>query len=245
MPKANATETCPGCNNKFSPSGLSHHLSQTKKPSCIAIRQSHPELAGGLTPQFLKLDFDAPPVQFQGDYYGDYSAQDFDDPMDPSPPPSPCFSGSDSTSESENEYSAEIERNTWEPQPRDTPSVAIPQIPNTSQRPPHLEGPPIPASAERNAAERAARRKTFVVQFKTSTAGAPIPADELNQGQATSQASYKMYAEQVGKGANDNPYHPFATCMEWEVARWAKLRGSGSTAFSDLLAIEGVRDVHA
>ena len=51
----------------------------------------------------------------------------------------------------------------------------------------------------------------------------------------------KTYTEQVGDGAEDNPYHPFTTRMEWEVARWAKLRGSGSTAFSDLLAIEGVR----
>ncbi|KAJ7789675.1 hypothetical protein B0H14DRAFT_3502730 [Mycena olivaceomarginata] len=30
--------------------------------------------------------------------------------------------------------------------------------------------------------------------------------------------------------------------MDWEVARWAKLRGSGSTAFTDLLHIEGVRE---
>ncbi|KAJ7602632.1 hypothetical protein B0H17DRAFT_1342294 [Mycena rosella] len=30
--------------------------------------------------------------------------------------------------------------------------------------------------------------------------------------------------------------------MDWEVARWAKLRGAGSTAFSDLLNVEGVRD---
>jgi len=38
----------------------------------------------------------------------------------------------------------------------------------------------------------------------------------------------------------ENLYHPFASKMEWEVARWAKLRGLSSTALSDLLAIEGV-----
>ncbi|KAG1828883.1 hypothetical protein DFJ58DRAFT_719762 [Suillus subalutaceus] len=37
----------------------------------------------------------------------------------------------------------------------------------------------------------------------------------------------------------ENVYHPFASKMEWEVARWAKLRGLSSTALSDLLAIEG------
>ena len=28
--------------------------------------------------------------------------------------------------------------------------------------------------------------------------------------------------------------------MDWEIAKWAKLPGAGSTAFPDLLAIEGV-----
>jgi hypothetical protein len=41
--------------------------------------------------------------------------------------------------------------------------------------------------------------------------------------------------------ANDkNPYHPFNSQIEWEVVRWAKLRGATSTAFSDLLSIDGV-----
>ncbi|KAJ7845718.1 hypothetical protein B0H14DRAFT_2357953, partial [Mycena olivaceomarginata] len=33
---------------------------------------------------------------------------------------------------------------------------------------------------------------------------------------------------------------PFKSRIDWAVARWAKLRGSTSTAFSDLLAIEGL-----
>ncbi|KAG2160171.1 uncharacterized protein EDB93DRAFT_1237363 [Suillus bovinus] len=42
--------------------------------------------------------------------------------------------------------------------------------------------------------------------------------------------------------ANENLYHPFTSKMDWEVARWAKLRGVSLTAFSDLLAIEGVSE---
>jgi hypothetical protein len=38
----------------------------------------------------------------------------------------------------------------------------------------------------------------------------------------------------------ENLYHPFASKMEWEVARWAKLRGLSLMALSDLLAIKGV-----
>ncbi|KAI0337593.1 hypothetical protein BDW22DRAFT_1314079, partial [Trametopsis cervina] len=39
-----------------------------------------------------------------------------------------------------------------------------------------------------------------------------------------------------------NPYSPFASKLEWELARWAKLRGVGQTAFSELLGIDGIRD---
>jgi hypothetical protein len=39
---------------------------------------------------------------------------------------------------------------------------------------------------------------------------------------------------------SSNPWAPFSSQMDWEIAKWAKLRGAGSTAFSDLLAIKGV-----
>ncbi|KAG1733539.1 hypothetical protein EDB19DRAFT_1830920 [Suillus lakei] len=43
--------------------------------------------------------------------------------------------------------------------------------------------------------------------------------------------------------ANDkNPYHPFNSQIEWEVARWAKLRRATLTAFLDLLSIDGVSE---
>ena len=38
-----------------------------------------------------------------------------------------------------------------------------------------------------------------------------------------------------------NPFAPFLSKMEWEIARWVKLRGPGSTAFSELISIDGVR----
>ena len=37
-----------------------------------------------------------------------------------------------------------------------------------------------------------------------------------------------------------NPFAPFLSKMEWEIAQWAKLRGPGSTAFSELIGIDGV-----
>jgi len=41
-------------------------------------------------------------------------------------------------------------------------------------------------------------------------------------------------------GNDENPYAPFCSKLEWDIARWAKLRGPSSTAFSELMEIEGV-----
>jgi hypothetical protein len=48
------------------------------------------------------------------------------------------------------------------------------------------------------------------------------------------------YDAALGGGDNSSPWMPFNSKKDWEIARWAKLRGVGSTAFSDLLAINGV-----
>ncbi len=55
--------------------------------------------------------------------------------------------------------------------------------------------------------------------------------------------NYRQSAENayttVVDGA-ENAYAPFNSKLDWEIAKWAKLRGSGSTAFSELLGIDGV-----
>lgn len=43
-----------------------------------------------------------------------------------------------------------------------------------------------------------------------------------------------------GLGSPRNSWAPFTLEIDWKVANWAKMRGPGSTAFSDLLAIGGV-----
>ncbi|KAG2047073.1 hypothetical protein BDR06DRAFT_985326 [Suillus hirtellus] len=39
-----------------------------------------------------------------------------------------------------------------------------------------------------------------------------------------------------------NIYAPFTSKLDWEMARWAKLQGSSSTAFSELVSIEGLSE---
>ena len=83
---------CPGCKLFFSPSGLSKHLAQTRKPTCIAVwnsqssnTQSSTSVAKPLadppslpTP-FDDVDMDAPPVDFEGDFFSDYDSTFFDE----------------------------------------------------------------------------------------------------------------------------------------------------------------------
>ncbi|KAH9835183.1 uncharacterized protein C8Q71DRAFT_797434 [Rhodofomes roseus] len=105
-----------------------------------------------------------------------------------------------------------------------------------------LGHPPVgrgsaPGGLQPAAHEQIRQPPSYVVPFPGGKAGKPVPP---GSGQA-SKPGYDTYAETVDPQSK-NPYAPFASKMDWEIARWAKLRGSGSTAFSDLLAIPEVRE---
>ncbi|KIJ62538.1 hypothetical protein HYDPIDRAFT_135569 [Hydnomerulius pinastri MD-312] len=51
--------------------------------------------------------------------------------------------------------------------------------------------------------------------------------------------SHHKYAQHF-KDDSHNPYAPFRSHMDWSFARWAKMRGPGSTAVSELLSIDGL-----
>ena len=56
-----------------------------------------------------------------------------------------------------------------------------------------------------------------------------------------SPVGYQQYAGSLGtEESGPTEWAPFSTRREWEVARWAKLRGPSSTALSELLEIDGV-----
>ncbi|KAF9471791.1 hypothetical protein BDN70DRAFT_819556 [Pholiota conissans] len=66
-------------------------------------------------------------------------------------------------------------------------------------------------------------------KYPLSQAGQPLSQQECTDAR---------YNAALGSGE----WAPFNSRMDWEIARWAKLRGPGSTAFSDLLSIEGVQE---
>ena len=81
----------------------------------------------------------------------------------------------------------------------------------------------------REAVERSLRQQVFVEHFPLQTAGAPV-----------SRRGPSAYTRTFAGLPQGNPYTPFSSKMDWEVARWVKLRGPSSTAVTELLSIPGV-----
>jgi hypothetical protein len=84
-------------------------------------------------------------------------------------------------------------------------------------------------------AEEVLQKQPFIVKFTKGRAGATyatqqVEGDDLN-------ASYR---HNVANGENPSPYSPFSSKLEWEIVHWAKMRGPSSTAFNELIQIEGV-----
>jgi hypothetical protein len=78
----------------------------------------------------------------------------------------------------------------------------------------------------------------FILHFPNPLAGAPVSIDNSNYQQSMNE----IYQRRLGE--THTVYAPFSSEVDWEIARWAKIRGPTSTAFSDLLNIPGVRDIY-
>ncbi|KAI0648469.1 hypothetical protein C8Q79DRAFT_1045282, partial [Trametes meyenii] len=76
------------------------------------------------------------------------------------------------------------------------------------------------------------RSRTYIVRFPGGLAGAPL-------SHSRAPTEYQTYKD-ASDASQDNPYGPFVSKVDWEFARWAKLRGPGSTAVTELLVIEEI-----
>jgi hypothetical protein len=83
-----------------------------------------------------------------------------------------------------------------------------------------------------------ALRQQIVDRFPLTSAGEPIP-----NYSPTSDSSHQ-YDTHFHLNPS-NPYAPFTSKLDWEIARWAKLRGPSSTATSELLKIAGVSQIYS
>ncbi|KAJ7933521.1 hypothetical protein B0H13DRAFT_1856028 [Mycena leptocephala] len=184
------------------------------KPTRALVRK----YPGNLYPYTKNKRFD-----FEGSETHDYGPNDFgyiESDNEETP-----MSGSDRSdeSESDDEDDLDVEERADLAASEDAP---MPE-PDTDNIP--------PAREIRMAAEDRFHHKPIVVKYPGNTAGKPISTTR-------NPTSEKAYESPLKDCTSSNPYAPLTSKMDWEVAKWAKLRGAGSTAFSDLLNIEGIHE---
>jgi hypothetical protein len=116
----------------------------------------------------------------------------------------------------------------WEPKPLDQPAGDR-DIP-----PPPVSVNPVPLN--RHESHNQLSQKPIIQLFNDHpdcNAGAPL--------ENLTKMSYKTYQDALPKAnAVPNIWAPFASKIDWEIARWVKLRGPSSTALSELLRVKGV-----
>lgn len=90
-------------------------------------------------------------------------------------------------------------------------------------------------TAGRKKNEESLRQPVTVIKYPDQSAGSPInnPTHLSN--------SMNDYSSNFPQAEN-NPYAPFVNKRNWDIARWAKLRGPSSNALTELLGVEGVSD---
>ena len=124
--------------------------------------------------------------------------------------------------EDKDKLEAEGEKHWEQPVIDDEPAVPL-EIP--------MEGDEQRALNDWTQAEEPLWNDPTIVPFP-GVAGAPVK----NEG----RSNYDKYSDSIDGSNNPNVWWPFASKLEWEFAHWAKMRGPGSTAVTELLNIEGV-----
>lgn len=211
---------CSGCGKSFTSSGYWSHLTQSQNPSCQAIFDE----------QLVAIcsdSEDVPPGPTDTDEdYSDHRFGQTDDGIE--------SAESDEEDEDQRAIDHELEMG-WEPL-RSSPSHDQCMgddanwdddedlvMDDTSRR----------LSAEQRIHDSTARIICYSSVYPHSRAGAILSV----RGQAVDDC----YSSSLG--SHHNPWAPFTSELDWKVAYWAKMRGPGSTAFSELLAINGVREL--
>lgn len=220
---------CPGCHKNFITfGGWSQHLSQTSHPACRAIYEERRTYLPGVEPESLDEDDseqfqhedDIPPPQqtFNGDYFGDdYGEDDFPGWQD---------SRKDDSASSTDESSSDDE-----PEPDLEPPAPRAADPGPDPEPMDDERGRILTADERRKAKECFWTMP-IVQTYPGRAG-EVVEEEVESG-------YEGYKESIGGNVSENLYAPFNSKIDWEMAKWAKLRGPGSTAVTELMGIEDV-----
>ena len=221
--------TCPGCGMPFSYGAWSIHLAQTTNPDCHAIYEEQrayiPESSDRAPSASPPPEVDHPHDDFLCDSYSKPDFDNWDDGDESLSPPNldrSLDSGSES-SDAGSTYGPE-------PPPVTPPSTPSPNDDSDTDDPMDDERGRLLNPSERENIEENILVKPVVTSFPGHAGKALLEAGS---------SGYAVYEEQVDVESG-NIYAPFQSKADWEFARWAKCRGVGSTAASELMGIDGV-----
>ena len=218
------TTVCPGCNNTFTLRGYQSHLAQSNDPLCSAVFDQ--------LKKAYEIDQDDKDSKYSNSELSDDSDEDhvasedaeMEEIWEPPREGAPYQEDNDTGIDNENN----LEPLPVPPPTHETGSELDKEDLNNAQLENHVRY----IIGDGHGVKPAVRIR-YRDKYLSSHAGEPLSQEESRDS---------GYGAALGGG--DNPWSPFNSKKDWEIAKWAKLRGVGSTAFSDFLTIDGVIFMH-
>ncbi|PPQ77052.1 hypothetical protein CVT24_009600 [Panaeolus cyanescens] len=239
---------CPGCRKPFTLKGLTLHQSQTLRLKCRAIWRQKLQIERNAqnnvappVPQNILRSPEPPSLPSPRAHSHVPSDTETLPNLDES------FSESEEHTDEEIDedahdddgagFRAEDERD-WEPVREGAPAAHVAEDgEDGTQNPEHDQEIPIRNRFLVGDGLGVKPRKIvkYSVEHPQSLAGRPLTQEEALDN--------RYHAALAGSTTSeDKRWAPFTSKTDWDVAYWAKRRGPGSTAFTDLLALEGVQE---
>ncbi|THV04071.1 hypothetical protein K435DRAFT_650090 [Dendrothele bispora CBS 962.96] len=177
-------------------------------------------------------------IDRDGDYFGQYC--DLDSAVDITNAAghsltATSLDNSDSDSNSDDSDGTDYE-NDWEPPYVDLGDEHLSRSPSPTLTLPSnsLNDPIVLPLSQAPPSQPDSLQEPHVKFYPDPRAGAPLnPQTEFLDDR-------RCYEKEIGR--TTNIWAPFTSEIDWNLARWAKLRGPSSTALNELLAIKGVAD---
>ena len=218
---------CSACSSGgFTQTGLQSHLRQSTDLRCTALYEQMMDLSLEESKDQSEDDKTlSGPQPFAGDMFGgpeDYLGNNF---------------GQANGEEEEEEECVDLEAD-WEPERPGAHGASVAASGDFDQA--HAEehaGHELMPNRFQRQVESHITENSFVVCYSDK-----YPYRRAGAAVKQKQPSDVKYRADLD--SSSNLWAPFSSQLDWEIAKWAKLRGAGSTAFSDLLAIEGVSDIY-
>ena len=241
--------TCPGCDHSFSLRGYQSHLALSQDPLCCSIFEKLKKARSGAGSDTDAMPFQGDAFGTAEDYASDRFGQTMD-VVDADDPP-PLMKESDNEDNDEDDFEmanmvAELEKS-WEPHREGAPHLEA--TVDTDNPPPHMEvsdnedndeegNPPsqTPPQTVNNLDividESHIQHECKVNQFIIGDGYGVKPAVRIryNDKYSSAQAGQPLTHEESRDHAygaalcgGDNPWAPFNSKKDWEIARWAKL----------------------